>query len=774
MARAARPGTGQTGRVRLASTANAAGRPRVAAADREVARVVLDCAFLVLVLAISLLPYVRGLGFYYDDYSVLERMHAAADQSLGGLYDAVRPITGQRPLQAFIFAALYRIFGLDATGYHAVNACLLAAVAILLYLVLRELGLPRLLCVALPLVYSTLPHYATNRFWLDAFEINLSSVFFLASSYFALRALRALPVALVAWLALASVCVAASLFAYEVAFPLYLLVIALLWWAGPHPETTRGARWMAIGSIVAAALAAGIVKTTLVVEHGQNAYQIGVQSGLAHHLAYLVSGSIKVNLGTYLLAAPYVVWWIVRHRFSSAEVGAALAAGAVALVYLRGIVARDARALAPAGERPWRNVTKVGVVAWLLGYAIFLTNERVLFRSAGIDNRVNAAAALGVAAVAVGGVGWLATRLPEPRRAAVFSVAIACVVACGVLVVACLGGFWTEAARRAARDREQPPAGGARVPARQYGDPRRRLPRDGAGRRVRRPVGLPRRNQRRIRRQLAGGGHRDGRAPRRRSSALVDDALPRHGVRQDVRLRAAPLRLRLPAPSAPAAWQPARGGAVCVVAPSTPLPAPTRLRVGISTPSAARRCRERGARVLDRRAGVQRAGGAARAVHATHVAARAARRAGRGDPGRRRQPRRQLRDDGRDERPRPALQAATPLAELRPPDRDHGRARLRCRTRRRRDGRRPAGPAGDGARDGGAPARGLRRRLRRPPPERPAKAGSSASARLPSTACSGGSPTSSCPPTSATFGCSTGKRSTRTSRCARRTATCAG
>ena len=43
------------------------------------------------------------------------------------------------------------------------------------------------------------------------------------------------------------------------------------------------------------------------------------------------------------------------------------------------------------------------MLAFVLGHAIFLTNPQVLFRSAGIDNRVNAGAALGVAAFLVGG-----------------------------------------------------------------------------------------------------------------------------------------------------------------------------------------------------------------------------------------------------------------------------------------------------------------------------------------------------------------------------------
>jgi dolichyl-phosphate-mannose--protein O-mannosyl transferase len=112
---------------------------------------------LAVVNAASLLRYVGDLGFYYDDYSVLRRMSLSEDQSLLGLYDAVRPATGQRPLQAFTFATLYRFFGTDALGYHIWNAFLLVAIAVLLYLVLRKLRLPRLICVAVSLLYSTLP-----------------------------------------------------------------------------------------------------------------------------------------------------------------------------------------------------------------------------------------------------------------------------------------------------------------------------------------------------------------------------------------------------------------------------------------------------------------------------------------------------------------------------------------------------------------------------------------------------------------------------------------
>lgn len=406
----------------------------------------LDCAFLGAVVAISLVLYVDHLGFYYDDYSVLWRMSSAHDQSLLGAYHAVRPGTGQRPLQALMFAVLYRAFGTNPLGYHLANAGLLIAIAALLYLVLRELRAPRLVCVAVPLVYSTLPHYATNRFWVDAFQISLSTLCYLGSLFAALRAVRSTGPALAAWLAVALAGVVASLLAYEVIFPLFALNIGLVWWTASRSaprRRPRGPVWVVDGLLLLVMVSAGIAKATVVAEHGQNGYQIGFRDGFVHHLAYLVSGVVKLNVGTYLLALPYVLWWIVRHQFSAGALAVALASGAVAFVYLRSLARRE-RSLAARGA--WRALVAIGLAAFVLGYAIFVTNQYVLFRSAGIDNRVNSAAALGLAGVLVGAVGWLTSRL-QHRQALAFSATLACTVAVGVFVVDALGSSWTRAAQ---------------------------------------------------------------------------------------------------------------------------------------------------------------------------------------------------------------------------------------------------------------------------------------------------------------------------------------
>jgi hypothetical protein len=409
-----------------------------------------DCAFLALAVIVSLVVYVWSLGFYLDDYSTLWRMNDSQDQSLFGLYDAVRPGTGQRPLQAGIFALLYRLFGLDPLGYHLFNAALLVGIAILLYLVLRELRLPRAVCVAVPLVYSMLPHYATERFWLNAFQISLSTWFYLVSLYAGLRAVRASPKALWGWVAIAVLSAAASLLAYEIAFPLFALNLALIWWVGRTSGTvgSRRASIQVMVVLIAAMVAVGILKTVAVATEGQNGYGIGFHGGAAHHYAYLAWGAFKVNIGTYFVALPYVLWWIFSHRLSAVNVGVAAAVGVLSFVYLMRISRADGARTSGARRDLWRGLLGGGLVAFVLGYATFLVASTFLFRSAGIDNRINAAAALGVATAFVGGLGWLTHRLDTRYAELAFAGGVACVAAAGALVIQTLGTYWTSAADR--------------------------------------------------------------------------------------------------------------------------------------------------------------------------------------------------------------------------------------------------------------------------------------------------------------------------------------
>ena len=97
--------------------------------------------------------------------------------------------------------------------------------------------------------------------------------------------------------------------------------------------------------------------------------------------------------------------------------------------------------------------------------------------------------------------------------------------------------------------------------------------------------------------------------------------------------------------------------------------------------------------LFPRRADLQRGGRHSGPAQAARRPSRGARRARRSDLRRRRIERYERDRDRGESARRQALPADQAVAQFRPSDRDHGRARLRRRTRGHRDGRGPPGPA---------------------------------------------------------------------------------
>jgi hypothetical protein len=409
-----------------------------------------DLMFLAAAIAVSTIPYVRGLGFYHDDYHFLGLLATADDRTFGGLLEALRdgvPKQNLRPAQQVLFTGLYDLFGTDPRPWHVLSAVLLVGMGATFYLLLRELLLPRPLAVAVSLLYAVLPHYATARFWPATFAELLSMVLLFVSLYAVLRAVRAQKLGLPAWLLLAVVALTISVLAYEVAMPLFLLAPALVVYRRSRigPSLRRCA--VVCTPYALTLLAVFAWKAAEAREIGKvTGYELGYPDGFAYHLAYLGQGILRVNVGSYGLGLPYVVGWIIGNRLTWAALVVALLVGGGAYAYLARLQ-RECPGSLPDRSSSVRLLW-MGIVVVLLGYAVFLTNSEILFRSAGADNRVAIAAAVGVALAAIGGVSWLSARFGGRRADVVFRGVVATLVAIGVLTVNTLAAYWAEASTR--------------------------------------------------------------------------------------------------------------------------------------------------------------------------------------------------------------------------------------------------------------------------------------------------------------------------------------
>lgn len=401
------------------------------------------------VAAIPAIFYLDGLGLYLDDYLFLSVMNTSEDRSLLGLFEAHVEADSKawlRPVNYVGFSGLYLLFGTSPLPNHVFVAALVPACAVLLYLVLDRLRAPGFLALGAPIVFAAAPHYSTDRFWLASYSAPASVALALAALYAFLCARESHGRKLAAWLVAGGAALVLGVLLYEVPVPLLVVGVSALWYGA-----RRGAgspRVVAVTSsllLVAVLVYKAIAATTLV---GESSYRVGYENGFLHHIAYLVSGSVKVNFGTYGLGLPYVAGWIFAHGPSWTAVAASLLVGIVVGAYLT----RSGRELElPARVgRPgtWLLLVASGVVLIGLGYATFLVTGKIYFTSAGIDNRVNIVAAMGVAVLAVGLVLRAVQFLPTRRQALGFAVACALLASTGTLITSTIADYWVEANER--------------------------------------------------------------------------------------------------------------------------------------------------------------------------------------------------------------------------------------------------------------------------------------------------------------------------------------
>ena len=416
-----------------------------------------DALFLAVAVVLSFASYGPRLGFYSDDWAFLGLYASAAEQSVAGFYEAsMSSQHAMRPVQVWLCAVLYALFGLEPLGYHLFNGALLVANAVLVYAIARELRAARLIALAVALTYALLPSYSTDRFWFVAFAIVLSMTACLASIYAGLRVVAASPRVALAWAVVSPVALLISALSYEVALPLFLLLPILVGWRllwqtqgfQPRQRLVVVAAVLAIDLVVLAGAVAFKLGTTV---------RLGADAGVAAQVGDIVRHAIRVDLpdghyGLNIFSAlrvhfgdagvrlPATAWHLVQDAPAGVLV-LTVAFGLFTFSYLA-MVAR--RADWPP-VRQWLALMLAGIVVFGLGYAIFLTNYNVQFTPTGIANRSAIGAALGAAMIIVGSIGLTLTPLPARIVPVALAALITVVASCGFVVINAVAQRWVEA-----------------------------------------------------------------------------------------------------------------------------------------------------------------------------------------------------------------------------------------------------------------------------------------------------------------------------------------
>lgn len=401
-----------------------------------------DCFFLVGVFFLSVLPYFWKIGFYSDDWSFLGNFVASPDQSFSGLLQvATTPNTQMRPLQNIYDVLLYMTFHLNPIGYQIANVCILSAISILFYFVLKQLTLPRFLAVSIPVLYIFLPMYSTDRFWYASFQISLSLLFYFLSLRFGLQSfINNKNQARNQLISIGSMIL--SILSYEITLPMFLLNLFLFWHVrGPENKNEQSKS----SKVIFILLNLITLLTTII-------FKLLTTIRLDNHITFDYF-SYLINLLVSMFSTNYVYW--LEHFIAILQKSVAISANPftietgsiifIAIFFYISYIATKSRISLP--DSIWfSKLFFFSFVIFILGYAIFITNTNVGFSLIGMENRVAIGAAIGIAISFVSFIGILSNIFRSDKIAKVFfSFTIASICTAYYFTNITIATFWDEA-----------------------------------------------------------------------------------------------------------------------------------------------------------------------------------------------------------------------------------------------------------------------------------------------------------------------------------------
>jgi hypothetical protein len=320
-------------------------------------------------------PHVIRGGWYYDDWDFIAHIDLARGAGLGAAMRAAGDIS-YRPTFCAVFFLMYLVGGTGQAAYLLFGLVAAGANGLLLYLVLRRIGIALLIAAAAGVVLVVVPAVDAARLWAAAMPSGIAIAIYLGGVLCALRGLDAAgPRARVTWHVAALALYAVAAFMSELVIPLIALSPVLYAiHAGRRKAVVRGP-----GDVAVAAVA--LVYMAVVVPDIRPAE--GSLSYLLDRAAQVLSAGLPVLRDQLPLAS--VLWGPVGVMLLSAAAG--------------GI----------AGARLWREARAELVLA-AAGFAFMVAGVVMLLpaepyyvpRTAGVGDRLAIAAAPGFSALFAG------------------------------------------------------------------------------------------------------------------------------------------------------------------------------------------------------------------------------------------------------------------------------------------------------------------------------------------------------------------------------------
>jgi hypothetical protein len=381
---------------------------------RHLRREVLLCGLGLGVVALLMsVAHIRNGGFYYDDWSLiaLGRFSGA-----GGLLHSLWLDYGQRPGQVLYYAALDGAFGSAASPRLALAAAMVVLQATCLFVLLRSLSMRSRDAAAVAGLVLSFPFSDSLWLWGVLSLTSLSICAALIGLILALSALRSSGRRALALHAASLALYVTSILSYE-AFAVMGCLAGLLYVAVVGLRRAR-VRWAVDALVIGITLAVARIALPIDVATPSRVQSLG---GMVHHAGLIVAGGARI-LGSAVLPLAGPSPWI-------GDGALAAALGAAAVVWLR--LPDGHRTRAELG--PWLGLAGAGALAALAAWAVYLpATNHYTPTVAGTVNRMNAAAAIGIAVllyscIVLGGrmLGRLAHLPPSAVSAAVAAVTLA-------------------------------------------------------------------------------------------------------------------------------------------------------------------------------------------------------------------------------------------------------------------------------------------------------------------------------------------------------------